>query len=257
MSEVATRPVALVTGGAKRIGSEIALTLARHGWNVALHYRSSAAEAEQSLRGLEDAGGQHCLVQADLAHEGQTRAMFALAHETLGRVDAVINNAALFDYDDAHSFDSEKLTAHMLPNLAAPVILAQALHRHVTARDAESTGVVVNLLDQKLTNLNPDFLSYTLSKSALKTATMMLAQALAPRVRVVGISPGLTLPSHMQTPEAFEQTHRMAPLNRSSSPSDIARSVLFLLESPSITGVDLAVDGGQHLVGMQRDFSLL
>lgn len=257
MSERIPRPVALITGGAKRIGNEIARTLAHKGWNIALHYRSSSDEAEETLRELDDLGGHHCILQADLAQESQTRAMFALAESRLGRVDAVINNAALFDYDDAHSFNSHKLNAHIQPNLAAPVILAQALYKHVTARDDGSTGVVVNLLDQKLRNLNPDFLSYTLSKAALKTATMMLAQALAPRVRVVGVSPGLTLPSHLQTPEAFEKTHRMAPLKRSSSPEDIARSVLFLLESPSITGVDLAVDGGQHLVGMQRDFSML
>lgn len=257
MAEISSRPVALVTGGAKRIGREIALMLARHGWNIALHYRSSVQEAEDARRTLESYGGQHCILQADLAEESQTRAMFALAESRLGRVDAVVNNAALFDYDDAHSFDSHKLNAHMQPNLAAPVILAQALHKHITSRDQDSTGVVINLLDQKLGNLNPDFLSYTLSKAALKTATTMLAQALAPRVRVVGVSPGLTLPSHLQTPEAFEATHRMAPLKRSSSPGDIARSVLFLLESPSITGVDLAVDGGQHLVGMQRDFSML
>src|SRR5690606_22761689 len=111
-----------------------------------------------------------------------------------------------------------RLQTHMLPNLAAPLLLAQALHTHIQARGATARGVVINILDQKLGNLNPDFLSYTLSKAALKTATLMLAQAMAPQVRVVGVSPGLTLPSHLQTPEAFEKTHRMAPLQRSSSP---------------------------------------
>lgn len=257
MVERTKRRVALVTGGAKRIGKQIAQTLAENGWDIALHYRSSAGEAEAALQTLQAVGGQHHLLQADLASETQTRRLFAQALTAFGRVDAVINNAALFEYDNAASFDTQQLQAHMLPNLAAPLLLAQALHAHIQGCGEHARGVVVNILDQKLGNLNPDFLSYTLSKSALKTATIMLAQAMAPQVRVVGVSPGLTLPSHLQTPEAFEQTHRMAPLNRSSSPHDIADSVLFLLENPSITGVDLPVDGGQHLVGLERDFSML
>lgn len=256
MSKPATRRVALVTGGAKRIGSHIAHLLAENGWNIALHYRNSLAEAKSALRSLQMQGGQHCAIQADLTDEQQTRQLFVQAVAMLGRVDAVINNAAVFDYDDAATFQSSQLQAHMMPNLAAPILLAQALHKHVNERP-NAKGVVVNLLDQKLSNPNPDFLSYTLSKSALKTATTLLAQALAPKVRVVGVSPGLTLPSHLQTPEAFEQTHRMAPLEQSSTPEDIAHSVLFLLNSPSITGVDLIVDGGQHLVGMERDFSMM
>ena len=257
MTEPTVRRVALITGGAKRIGRHIAETLAENGWNIALHYRSSQTEADTALQSLQRLGGQHCLLQADLADADQTTRLFSEVVQALGRVDAVVNNAAVFEYDDADSFDAANLQAHIMPNLAAPLLLAQALYKHVMERDDHTQAVVVNLLDQKLRNLNPDFLSYTLSKSALKTATNMLAQAMAPRVRVVGVSPGLTLPSHLQTTEAFEKTHRMAPLKKSSSPEDIARSVLFLLESPSITGVDLAVDGGQHLVGMERDFSML
>jgi len=257
MAEHATRPVALITGAAKRIGSHVASTLAEHGWDIALHCRRSRNEAAATLARLEQIGGRHCLVQADLADETQTRGLFAEAVERLGRVDAVVNNAAVFDYDDAASFNTSHLLAHMLPNLAAPVLLAQALHAHLEARGGDAKGVVVNLLDQKLGNPNPDFLSYTLSKSALKAATTLLAQALAPRVRVVGVSPGLTLPSHLQTEQAFAAMHRLAPLEQSSSPEDIARGVLFLLQSPAITGIDLAVDGGQHLVGMKRDFSMM
>jgi len=257
MRDQTARRVALVTGAARRIGSHIAHVLAENGWNVALHYRSSRSAAAETLESIERLGGQHCILQADLADEGQTRQLFADAVKTLGQVDAVINNAAIFDYDDATTFRTSQLLAHMLPNLAAPVLLSQELHNHLCERDAIAKGVVVNLLDQKLSNPNPDFLSYTLSKSALKAATTLLAQAMAPRVRVVGISPGLTLPSHLQTQPAFEKAHRMAPLEQASSPADIARSVLFLLESPSITGIDLIVDGGQHLVGMDRDFSML
>lgn len=251
------RPVAIVTGAAHRLGRHIAAALATHGWNVALHYRSSETQALQTLAELSGIGGQHHVIRADLADEADCRQLFDSAVQTLGRVDAVINNAALFEYDDAASFDTENLLAHMLPNLAAPVILAQELRRHLLAGDSDRTGVVINLLDQKLDHPNPDFLSYTLSKSALKTATTLLAKALAPRIRVAGVSPGLTLPSHMQTDEAFQKTHRLAPLGRSSQPEDIARAVLFILNSPSITGIDLPVDGGQHLVGMERDFSLM
>lgn len=257
MIDNAPRPVALITGAAKRIGSHLACTLAESGWNIALHCRRSRDDAADTLARLNQLGGRHCIVQADLADEAQTRQLFAQAVEELGQVDAVVNNAAVFDYDDAASFNTGHLLAHMLPNLAAPVLLAQALHAHLVERGPDAKGVVVNLLDQKLGNPNPDFLSYTLSKSALKAATTLLAQALAPRVRVVGVSPGLTLPSHLQSDQAFETMHRMAPLDRSSTPEDIARSVLFLLRSPAITGVDLAVDGGQHLVGMERDFSMM
>lgn len=257
MSEANARPVALITGAAKRIGSHIALTLAKQGWNIALHFRSSRDEAVTTLRQIERFGGQHCILPADLADEDQTRQLFSSALQELGRVDAVINNAAIFEYDDATTFGHSQLLAHMLPNLAAPILLAQELHKHVRERGADAKGVVINLLDQKLSNPNPDFLSYTLSKSALKAATILLAQELAPQIRVAGVSPGMTLPSHLQTQAQFEKTHRMAPLDRSSSPDDIARSVLFLLESPSITGIDLIVDGGQHLQGMDRDFSML
>src|SRR5690606_36789332 len=142
--------------------------------------------------------------------------------EHFGRLDAVVNNAAVFDYDDVGSFSPDKLNQHLLPNLVAPVILARALAQHVQARGIDPTGVVVNLLDQKLWNYNPDFFSYTLSKAALESATTMLAQALAPAVRVVGVAPGLTLISHLQTPEQFERAHKLSPLGQSSKPEDIA-----------------------------------
>lgn len=257
MTDNKQRPVAIITGAAQRLGRHIAGALAQNGWNIAAHYRSSATQAADTLAYLQSLGGEHCLLQADLADEAQTRRLFADAAAKLGRVDAVINNAAVFDYDDAETFQTEALLTHMLPNLAAPLILTQALHKHLSARSPAAKGVVINLLDQKLSHPNPDFLSYTLSKSALKTATIMLAKALAPQVRVVGISPGLTLPSHMQTDEAFQKTHRLAPLGQGSTPADIIRSVLFVLESPSITGIDLVVDGGQHLLGMARDFSMM
>jgi NAD(P)-dependent dehydrogenase (short-subunit alcohol dehydrogenase family) len=143
----------------------------------------------------------------------------------------------------------------MRTNLVAPILLAQALHEHVSARMGH--GVVVNLLDQKLWNPNPDFVSYTLSKSALHSATTMLAMSLAPQLRVVGVAPGLTLTSHMISEEQFERLHRLSPLGRSSTPQDVAATVKFALENQSITGTTLLVDGGQHLMRFDRDFSLM
>lgn len=253
----AERPVALVTGGARRLGRHIALDLARHGWNIALHYHHSADAATRTLDTLHDLGGRHAGLQADLSAEDQVRDLFTAALGMFGRVDAVINNAAVFDYDDASTFGTMALNKHMGPNLAAPILLTQELHRHVMRRSQGTQGVSINLLDQKLSNLNPDFFSYTLSKSALKTAITLMAQALAPHVRVAGLSPGLTLPSHLQSDAAFERTHRLAPLGGASTPDDISRAVRFILDSPRMTGVDLIVDGGQHLVGMDRDFSMM
>jgi hypothetical protein len=134
-------------------------------------------------------------------------------------------------------------------------LLAQALHEHLAARDAQ--GAVVHLLDQKLWNPNPDFLSYTLSKAALEAATPMLALALAPRVRVVGVAPGLTLASHMLDDDTFAQLHKLSPLGRSSTPEDVVATVKFALENRSLTGTTLLVDGGQHLMKFERDFSLM
>ena len=251
------RRVVLITGAARRLGRHMACTLAAQGWSVAVHYRHSKAEADETVAELTDIGGSHVALQADLQDEDQVRKLFSECVAAMGRVDAIINNASLFDFDDIETFGSQNLSRHMLPNLAAPIVLTQALLQHVQENGSARSGVVVNLLDQKLDNPNPDFLSYTLSKSALKTATTLLAKAAAPHLRVVGVSPGLTLPSHMQTDEDFEKAHRLAPLGQGSSADDIARAVSFLLESPSITGVDLIVDGGQHLVGMERDFSMM
>ena len=178
-----------------------------------------------------------------------------------GRVDAVVNSASLFEHDDAATFSFAALEKHLRSNTATPVLLAQALHQHVADRvaagEADAQGAVVNLLDQKLWNQNPDFVSYTLSKAALEAAGTMLALALAPRVRVVGVAPGLTLTSHMLSDEKFAQLHALSPLGRSSTPEDVAATVKFALENRSITGTTLLVDGGQHLMKFDRDFSLM
>jgi len=247
---LATRPVALVTGAGQRIGRVIALDLAAHGWDVAVHYRSSAAAAAQTVAAARAAGARAEAFAADLALEADCEALLPTVAQALGRVDAVVNNASLFEYDDVASFNMATLDRAWRANTAPAVILARALHRLLAD---DRSGVVVNLLDQKLWNPNPDYFSYTLSKSALEAATTLLAQALAPRVRVCGVAPGVTLLSGDMSGSEFQQSHRMTPLQRSSTPDDVARAVRFLLESPAITGTTLLVDGGQHLQAQSRD----
>lgn len=250
------RPVALVTGAARRIGRVIALELARRGWALALHHRGSAAECQRLAEELQAGGTTSTALQADLADETQTLALAESVVRHFGRWDAVVNNASLFEYDDAGSFSYETLERHLRANTAAPIRLAQALHRHVQSRPGDR-ACVVNLLDQKLWNPNPDYLSYTLSKAALESANTLLAQALAPSVRVCGVAPGVTLVSGPMTDQGFEQAHTMTPLGRSSTPQDIADAVAFLLQSPAITGTTLLVDGGQHLAAQARDVLFL
>lgn len=253
MSAVQVRTV-LVTGAARRLGRSIALELAAAGWQVAVHYRGSADEAAQTVADCSRHAPAHAFA-ADLAQEDETRALLANVVARFGQLDAVVNNASRFEHDSAKDFGYASLAAHVAANTAAPVVLAQALAAHLQQRQGQ--GVVVNLLDQKLWNPNPDFLSYTLSKAALEAATTLLAQALAPQVRVVGVAPGLTLTSHMLSAEQFEQLHRLAPLGRSSTPEDVAHAVRFALENRAITGTTLLVDGGQHLMKFDRDFSLM
>ncbi len=254
MSANASRTV-LVTGAARRLGREIALALAAGGWRVVVHYRGSQADAQATADDCAVLTPGAWAVQADLADEAAVRALLPAVAARLGTVDAVVNNASLFEHDTAHSFSFAALDAHLRTNTGAAVLLAQALHAHVTQRDA--TGAVVNLLDQKLWNPNPDFFSYTLSKAALEAANTLMAQAFAPALRVVGVAPGLTLTSHMLSDEKFEALHKLSPLGRSSTAADVAATVKFALENNSITGTTLLVDGGQHLMKFDRDFSLM
>ncbi|HET8747137.1 MAG TPA: SDR family oxidoreductase [Ramlibacter sp.] len=244
----------LVTGAGRRLGRAIALDLAAHGWQVAVHYRDSEHGAKQTV----EACRQHARAEAfraDLEQEAPTRELFAQVLACFGRIDAVVNNASQFQHDSAQSFGYAALATHLATNTAAPIVLAQCLAAH--ARERSGGGVVVNLLDQKLWNPNPDFFSYTLSKAALQAATTLLAQALAPELRVVGVAPGLTLTSHMLSQERFEELHKLSPIGRSSTPEDIAHAVRFALENGAVTGSTLLVDGGQHLMKFDRDFSLM
>jgi NAD(P)-dependent dehydrogenase (short-subunit alcohol dehydrogenase family) len=275
MSSFHHQPVVLITGAAKRLGREIALTLAKHGWRVAVHYRSSEQDAINTIANLaintkdtaEKEGvsslndTNHAKFQCDLSEESAVRALLPQVIAHFGRVDAVVNNAAIFEHDAAATFSYSAMQKHLATNTGAAIVLSQALCAHVSERqkagDTTAQGAVVNLLDQKLWNQNPDFFSYTLSKAALEAANTMLAMALAPLVRVIGVAPGLTLTSHMISDEKFQELHKISPLGRSSTAQDVADAVRFALENRSITGTTLLVDGGQHLMRFARDFSMM
>jgi NAD(P)-dependent dehydrogenase (short-subunit alcohol dehydrogenase family) len=257
----------LVTGAARRLGRIIALALARDGWDVGVHYARSAKEAAETAEEIRALGRRAVCLKAQLEDEQATLALVRQLAEKLGPVSGLVNNASRFVHDDIGSADAASLVAHLLPNLVAPLLLSQALFRNLPEQQADRTenpgepvseGVIVNLLDQKLYNLNPDFLSYTVAKAGLAAATTMLAQAMAPRVRVVGIAPGLTLPSYLQDAESFRQAHaRFSPLGRSSTPEDVAAAVVFAMNNQSLTGTIIQVDGGQHLQRIPRDVSLM
>ena len=255
MQPTTTAPVVLITGAAKRLGREIALALAAGGWRVAVHFRSSEQQAIETVAACARIQGDSDMFDADLDDEMAVKTLLPRVIARFGQIDAVVNSASTFEEDHTANFSFAALEKHIRSNTGAPILLAQGLHVHVKSRNA--AGAVVNLLDQKLWNQNPDFLSYTLSKAALEAANTMLAMALAPMVRVVGVAPGLTLTSHLLSDAQFDELHKLSPLGRSSTPADVASTVKFALENQSITGTTLLVDGGQHLMKFERDFSLM
>jgi NAD(P)-dependent dehydrogenase (short-subunit alcohol dehydrogenase family) len=249
------RPVVLVTGGARRLGRAIALHLAAHGWDLALHYRGSADEAAATAGEARAAGARAHALPADLADEAACRALLPQAVAALGRVDAVVHSASLFEHDEVATFTVAALERHLRVNTAPAVLLAQALHTHLLARGTGTRGALVSLLDQKLFNPNPDHFSYTLSKAALQMATTLLAQALAPVLRVNAVAPGLTLGSADIDDARLAALQAATPLQHGVRADDVAAAVRLLLESPSTTGSTLIVDAGSHLAPAARDFA--
>ena len=245
-----TQRAVLITGAAKRIGAAIAKQLARNGWAVAIHYNRSQRDAVLLRDAIVADGGVAWVVQGDLSSLEQTAAMFEDARAQLGELSALINNASMFEYDRGSSVDWSLYQQHMDANLRAPIQLAQLLHAQ---GEVVTPRCVVNILDQKVFNLNPDFFSYTMSKVALEGATKMLALELAPSTRVCAVAPGITMQSTHQSSENFARGHRVTPLGRSSEPSDIADAVEYLLHTRAVTGSTLIVDGGQNLFPLQRD----
>jgi NAD(P)-dependent dehydrogenase (short-subunit alcohol dehydrogenase family) len=240
---------ALVTGGGKRIGRAIALELARAGFDVVIHYRSSGDAAEAVADEIRALGRKAAIVKADLAVEAQVRTLIPAAAEAIGGPLAVlVNNASVFEDDRVGSLGREIWDAHLETNLRAPIVLAEAF-----AEQAPDGSAIVNLLDQRVLKPDPRFISYALSRNGLWWATRTLAQALAPRIRVNGVGPGPTLPSVHQSEADFEAEARATPLQRAGSPEAVARAVCWLVDAEMVTGQMIAVDGGQHLAWQTPD----
>lgn len=239
-----SRPIALITGAARRIGRAIATDLARQGYDIAVHYHSSREEAEALAQSFGAAGGRAVALGADLSDPCALADLIPKCIEDLGAPTCLINNASEFLHDTVASTSIETWDAHLDLNLRAPVFLAQALRRHLPAG---SQGNVINIIDQRVWKLTPEFFSYTISKAGLWTATRTLAQALAPDVRVNAIGPGPALRSIHQTEADFAAEVQSTLLRRGPTTEEIAAAVRFILNSPSLTGQMVALDGGQHL----------
>lgn len=249
------RPVALVTGSARRLGRDIALRLARDGHDIALHTAHSLQQAQDTAAEVVALGVQAAVFEADLADETQCEALFPRIVERCGRVDVLVNNACAFDYDNVADLSYARLNAHMNVNAGAALVLARQLHAHLEA--AGRSGVVVNMLDQRLWNPNPDYLSYALSKGALELLTRVLAVSLAPTLRVVGVAPGLTTGSDLIDEQHLAALAQHAPTRRLPTVHDVAATVAFAVSNPAFTGSTLMVDSGFHMQSMKRDFPFL
>lgn len=242
--------IALVTGAKARLGQDIALGLARHGWSIAVHYHSDAAQAQQVVEDIRAMGVGAVPVQAELAESATCQSMMAEVNRQLGPVTALVNNASHFVWDDAACATAESFQAHMTVNTLAPLLLSQAMAAQLPA---SATGSIVNIIDQRVWKLTPAYLSYTLSKAALWTLTQTLAQSLAPRIRVNGVGPGPTLANIHQRPGVFEREAASVPLGAVVDPAAITAAVLYLMEAQAVTGQMIAVDGGQHLAWQTAD----
>lgn len=244
---------ALVTGAGKRLGRAMALYLAQRGYDVAVHYATSQGDAETVVDEIRSMGRQAVALQADLLDEAATEALIPAAHAALGPLTVLVNNASIFEYDRIETATRESWDRHMLSNLRAPYLLTQAFAAQcpAAALDAEgeilASGLIVNMIDQRIWKLTPEFSTYTLSKLGLWGLTQTAAQGLAPRIRVNGIGPGPTLRGARQSETHFAGQRAATILQRGASPADITAALGFLLDSPAVTGQMIAVDGGQHL----------
>lgn len=238
------RKAALVTGAGKRIGRAIALDLAARGWAVGVHCFRSRSEADSVVAQIEAWGGVAVTLTADLERESDVQALVPAAVERLGVLSLLVNNASCFERDEVEDATRESWDRHMEANLRAPFVLSQAFAAQLPA---EENGLIVNMLDQRVWNLTPHFLSYTLSKAGLWTLTQTLAMALAPRIRVNGIGPGPTLRNSRQTDADFAAQRDATPLGRGTSPEEICAALRFLIDAPAVTGQMIALDGGEHL----------
>lgn len=235
---------ALVTGASRRIGSAIARDLAAHGWGVAVHYNTSRDAAEGVAEEIGAAGGRAVAVGGDLADLAGLPDLAARAESALGPIGLLVNNASEFEPDRIGELDRARVERHLMLDLASPCLLADAW---LARLPGTCEGHVINIVDQRVLRLNPHFFSYTLAKSALWTATRTMAQALAPRVRVNAIGPGPSFPNTRQSAADFAHEAGAVPLGRGPAPEEFGRTVRYLIETPSVTGQMICLDGGQHL----------
>lgn len=246
---VAPSGAALVTGAGKRLGRAMALALADAGYDVAVHYNSSPEEANAVVAMIEAKGRRAAAVKADLSKENETAALIGKTAKALGPLGLLVNSASAFEHDDITTMDRDSWDLHMEVNLRAPVKLAQDF-----AAQAPKDSLIVNLIDQRVLKLTPQFLSYTASKAALFTLTQTMAQALGPKgVRVNAIGPGPTLKNPRQTDEDWQRQNQSTILGHGADPEDICGALLYLLSARSVTGQMIAVDGGQHLTWRTAD----
>ena len=246
----------LVTGGAHRLGREIGLAFASAGWNVLCHYRTSRAGAEDTQAAIRALGADCLLVQADLAEPDAATQLLGQCVALAGTAPrCIVNNASIFEADDARTADAQGLIRHFVANTATPLLLGNALHAWVSRQAPGAAGrhSVIHVLDQKVHNLNPDYFSYTVSKLALERSVALQAQALAPHVRVCGLSPGLIYLSGPQTQDNFDRASQINLLRQRIEPSDVARCAVFIADNASLNGCTLQADNGQHLVPLERD----
>ncbi len=241
----------LVTGAAKRLGRAIALRLARDGYDVAIHYRSSKPEAEAMAAEIKALGRRTALVDGELSKEAEVATIVPRASAALGGLTALVNSASVFEDDRVETATRASWDKHIDTNLRAPLVLAQAFAKQLPPG---AKGGIVNIIDQQVLNLTPQFLSYTVSKAGLWTLTRTLAQALAPAIRVNAVAPGPSLKAERQSQENFDAHVKATLLQRPSEPQDIAGAVAYLLAAPAVTGQMIVVDSGQHLAWSPEKF---
>jgi NAD(P)-dependent dehydrogenase (short-subunit alcohol dehydrogenase family) len=241
---MADRGAALITGGARRIGRALVLAAAEAGFDVAIHVRALDDEADAAAAEVRALGRKALILTSDLRKEAATVALIGEAEGELGAVTLLVNNASIFEQDAFADMNRASWDVHMETNLRAPLVLAQVFARRLPV---DRSGLIVNILDQRVLRTGPEFFSYSLSKQALWDATRMMAQALAPRIRVNGIGPGPTLPSIHQDQATFDAEVAGTLIQRPVAPSEIAAALRYLIDAPSVTGQMVAVDAGQHL----------
>ena len=245
---------AIVTGAAKRIGAGIAMALSSQGWFVYLHYNSSSEEAKEVLYEIKSSGGNGKLINMDLSYPDCGEQIINQIDKAAPPVELLINNAARFEYDNISNINSVSLDQHFFANVRGPILLSKAFFELVKKGQQ---GCVINILDNKIFALNPDYLSYTISKAALQCATETFAMAMAPHVRVNGIAPGITLESGGQGESSFQKGQKMSPIGKVSSVEDIIKALFFIVDTTSLNGHIITIDGGQRLQKLDRDVAFL